>query len=90
MSDGGRKRPRLPRPGAGPSAHRGAGYLLPGCVPSEHDSGSPGSGMVEGLNYRINLTIRKAFGFRMLEAAQMALYHALGRLPELELAHGLC
>jgi transposase len=48
------------------------------------------SGMVEGLNYRIKLTIRKAYGFRTLEAAQIALYHTLGRLPEPELAHEFC
>ena len=48
------------------------------------------SGIVEGLNYRIKLTIRKAYGFRTLEAAQIALYHTLGRLPEPELAHEFC
>jgi transposase len=48
------------------------------------------SGIVEGLNYRIKLTIRKAYGFRTLEAAEIALYHALGRLPEPELAHEFC
>lgn len=48
------------------------------------------SGIVEGLNYRIKLTIRKAYGFRTLKAAEIALYHALGRLPEPELAHEFC
>ncbi|MCP4249938.1 MAG: transposase [bacterium] len=48
------------------------------------------SGIVEGLNYRIKLTIRKAYGFRTLEAAEIALYHVLGRLPEPELAHEFC
>jgi len=48
------------------------------------------SGIVEGLNYRIKLTIRKAYGFRKLETAEIALYHALGRLPEPELAHEFC
>ena len=48
------------------------------------------SGIVEGLNYRIKLTIRKAYGFRTLEAAEIALYHALGRLPEPEPAHEFC
>lgn len=48
------------------------------------------SGIVEGLNYRIKLTIRKAYGFRTLEAAEIALYHALGRLPEPKLAHEFC
>ena len=47
-------------------------------------------GIVEGLNYRVKLTIRKAYGFRTLEAAQIALYHTLGRLPEPELAHRFC
>jgi transposase len=48
------------------------------------------SGIVEGLNYRIKLTIRKAYGFRTLEAAEIALYHALGRLPEPQLTHEFC
>ena len=48
------------------------------------------SGIVEGLNYRVKLTIRKAYGFRTLEAAEIALYHTLGRLPEPELAHEFC
>ncbi len=48
------------------------------------------SGIVEGLNYRIKLTIRKAYGFRTLEAAEIALYHTLGRLPEPKLAHEFC
>ena len=48
------------------------------------------SGIVEGLNYRIKLTIRKAYGYKTLEAAEIALYHALGRLPEPELAHEFC
>jgi transposase len=48
------------------------------------------SGIVEGLNYRIKLTIREAYGFRILEAAEIALYHALGRLPEPEFAHEFC
>lgn len=48
------------------------------------------SGIVEGLNYRIKLTIRKAYGFRTLKAAEIALYHALGRLPEPKLTHEFC
>jgi transposase len=48
------------------------------------------SGIVEGLNYRIKLTIRKAYGFRTLEAAEIALYHNLGRLPEPKLTHEFC
>ena len=48
------------------------------------------SGIVEGLNYRIKLTIRKAYGFRTLQAAEIALYPALGRLPEPQLTHEFC
>lgn len=48
------------------------------------------SGIVEGLNYRIKLTIRKAYGFRTLQAAEIALYHALGKLPEPKLTHEFC
>ncbi len=48
------------------------------------------SGIVEGLNYRIKLTISKAYGFRTLEAAEIAFYHALGRLPEPKLTHEFC
>jgi len=48
------------------------------------------SGIVEGLNYKIKLTIRKAYGFRELKVAEIALYHALARLPEPELAHEFC
>ena len=40
------------------------------------------SGIVEGLNRKINLTIRKAFGFRSFDVMQVALYHQLGKLPE--------
>ena len=47
------------------------------------------SGIVQGLNYR-KLAIRKAYGFQTLEAADIALYHALGRLPEPKLTHRFC
>jgi transposase len=48
------------------------------------------AGIVEGLNYKIKLTIRKAYGYRELKVAEIALYHALGRLPEPELTHRFC
>jgi len=48
------------------------------------------SGIVEGLNYKIKLTIRKAYGYRELKVAEIAIYHALGRLPEPELTHEFC
>jgi len=40
------------------------------------------SGIVEGMNRKINLTIRKAFGFRSYKVMELALYHQLGKLPE--------
>ncbi len=40
------------------------------------------SGIVEGMNRKINLTIRKAFGFRSYDVMEVALYHQLGNLPE--------
>ena len=48
------------------------------------------SGIVEGFNNTVKLTIRKAYGFRELEAAQIALYHALARLPEPKHDHRFC
>ena len=45
------------------------------------------SGIVEGLNRKINLTIRKSFGFRALKIAKVCLYHQLGELPEPDFAH---
>ena len=48
------------------------------------------SGIVEGLNYKIKLTIRKAYGFRELKVAEIAMYHALAKLPEPELTHEFC
>lgn len=45
------------------------------------------SGIVEGMNRKINLTIRKAFGFRSFDIMETALYHQLGKLPEPELTH---
>ena len=45
------------------------------------------SGIVEGLNGKAKLTMRKAFGFRTFNALQIALYHQLGKLPEPEFIH---
>jgi transposase len=48
------------------------------------------SGMVEGFNYNVKLTMRKAYGFRTYEGAEVALYHRLGHLPEPMLTHRFC
>jgi len=48
------------------------------------------SGIVEGMNLLVKLRFRKAFGFRTVGAAEIALYHQLGHLPEPPLAHRFC
>jgi transposase len=48
------------------------------------------SGTVEGFNNKAKLTTRKAFGFRTYRAAEVALYHTLGALPEPEMTHRFC
>jgi Transposase len=45
------------------------------------------SGVVEGLNNKAKLTMRKSYGFRTFHVTEIALYHALGRLPEPDVAH---
>lgn len=45
------------------------------------------SGVVEGLNTKVKLTIRKSYGFRTFKTAEIALYHTLGKLPEPLLTH---
>jgi transposase len=52
--------------------------------------GTMSSGVVEGLNYNVKLSMRKAYGFRTYEGAEVALYHRLGKLPEPKVAHGFC
>ena len=45
------------------------------------------SGIVEGLNRKINLVTRKAYGYRSYDVLKIALFHTLGDLPEPELTH---
>ena len=45
------------------------------------------SGAVEGMNRKINLVTRKAYGYRSYDVLQIALFHALGHLPEPEMTH---
>jgi transposase len=52
--------------------------------------GTISSGVVEGMNNKVKLTTRKAYGFRTFEAVQLALYHNLGALPEPEFTHKFC
>ena len=48
------------------------------------------SGVVEGMNRKINLITRKSYGFRSEEVRKIALFHTLGQLPEPELTHQFC
>ena len=52
--------------------------------------GQISSGVVEGFNNKAKLTSRKAFGFRTYHGAEIALYHALGALPEPQFTHRFC
>ena len=52
--------------------------------------GEISSGAVEGLNNKIRVVTRRAYGFRTFDAMEIALYHTLGRLPEPESAHRFC
>jgi transposase len=52
--------------------------------------GQLSSGVVEGFNTKTKLTSRKSFGFRTYHGAEIALYHALGNLPEPDFAHRFC
>jgi len=45
------------------------------------------SGIVEGLNNKAKVTMRKAYGFRTFRITEIALYHALGKLPAPKLTH---
>jgi transposase len=45
------------------------------------------SGIVEGLNNKAKVTMRKSYGFRTFHVLETALYHGLGKLPEPDVAH---
>jgi len=47
-------------------------------------------GAVEGLNNKLKLTVRKAFGLRTFKATEIALYHAMGDLPDPPMTHRFC
>jgi transposase len=44
--------------------------------------GAFAAGATEGFNNKARITTRKAYGFRTYKHAEIALYHALGALPE--------
>ena len=49
--------------------------------------GEISSAAVEGLNNKVRVVTRRAYGFRTYDAMETALYHTLGRLPEPESTH---
>ena len=52
--------------------------------------GTISAAAVEGLNNKLKLTTRKAYGFRTFRALEIALYHTLGNLPEPKVTHRFC
>jgi len=52
--------------------------------------GEISNGVVEGLNNKIRVVTRRAYGFRTFNAMETALYHTLGHLPEPESTHRFC
>jgi transposase len=49
--------------------------------------GEISAGAVEGMNNKLKVITRRAYGFRTFKAAEVALYHGLGRLPEPQHTH---
>ena len=49
--------------------------------------GAVSAGVVEGLNNKLKVTFRRAYGLKTFKATETALYHSLGRLPEPEFTH---
>ena len=45
------------------------------------------SGAVEGMNRKVNLITRRAYGYRKVDVLKIALFHTLGHLPEPEMPH---
>ncbi len=44
-------------------------------------------GIIEGLDNKAKVAMRKFYGFRTFPALVIALYHSLGKLPAPELTH---
>ena len=52
--------------------------------------GELSSAAVEGLDNKCRVVTRRFYGFRTYKGIELALYHALGRLPEPETTHRFC
>ena len=55
-----------------------------------HAKGAISAGIVEGMNNKVKVTTRKAYGFKSYKAIKLALFHNLGGLPEPEFTHRFC
>ena len=53
-------------------------------------SGEIALGVVEGMNTKAKVALRKSYGFKTTEVYKTVLYHELAKLPEHELAHQFC
>ena len=49
--------------------------------------GAISAGTVEGLNNKLKVTFRRAYGLKTFKATEIALYHSLGQLPEPRFTH---
>ena len=49
--------------------------------------GTVSAGVTGGLNNKLKLTLKKAYGFRTFQAVEIALYHTLGNLPQPQPTH---
>jgi transposase len=47
-------------------------------------------GYVEGFNNKAKATTKRSYGFRSFDVLKIALYHALGDLPEPNVTHRFC
>ena len=52
--------------------------------------GTISAGVVEGLNNKAKVTMRKSYGFRSQDVLEVVLYHNLGDLPEPNFTHEFC
>jgi transposase len=52
--------------------------------------GTISAGVVEGLNNKAKVTMRKSYGFRSQDVLEVVLYHNLGDLPEPKFTHEFC
>jgi transposase len=44
-------------------------------------------GVIEGLNNKVKVTLRRSYGFRTDHAREVVLFHVLGKLPEPQVTH---